>query len=133
MIHGHELREVYWLEGWYRVEGSKGEKKWDNYDSIIDKIYFKEKNGFHGTLGNFFRSTSRIKEILRKWVLAPCLHSSKAAIIFFYRSLTLFKISFEEKIHWEINQPTEHHHHHHHQQILKLPKLSLRSLLMLTG
>ena len=38
-IHGHELR---WGNdgggGWYRAEGNKGEKKWDNCNSIINKI-----------------------------------------------------------------------------------------------
>ena len=45
MTHGHELRgkECGW-EGVSRVEGHKEEKKWDNYNSIINKIYFKNKN-----------------------------------------------------------------------------------------
>ena len=29
--------------GGYRAEGVKGEKKMDNYNSIINKIYFKEE------------------------------------------------------------------------------------------
>ena len=29
--------------GGYRVEGDKGEKKWDNCNSIINKICFKNK------------------------------------------------------------------------------------------
>ena len=28
--------------GGYRAEGHKGEKKWDNCNSIINKIYFKK-------------------------------------------------------------------------------------------
>ena len=41
--HGYELR---WRNaggkgGGYRAEGNKGEKKWDNCNSII-KIYFKQ-------------------------------------------------------------------------------------------
>ena len=41
MTHGLELRGGV-LEGeGCRVEGGKGEKKWDNYKSIINKIYFK--------------------------------------------------------------------------------------------
>ena len=42
MTHGHELR---WgmLEGMGdRAERDKGEKKWDNCNSIINKIYFKK-------------------------------------------------------------------------------------------
>ena len=40
MTHGHELRgRGYWWEGGCRAEGNKGEKKWDNYNSIINKIY----------------------------------------------------------------------------------------------
>ena len=39
MTHGHELR---WGNaggrGGYRAEGNKGEKKWDNFNSIIHKI-----------------------------------------------------------------------------------------------
>ena len=29
-------------EGVCRPQGNKGEKKWDNYNSIIKKIYFKK-------------------------------------------------------------------------------------------
>ena len=40
MTHGHELRG--WGECWrkwgYQVEAGKGEK-WDNYNSIMNKIY----------------------------------------------------------------------------------------------
>ena len=41
MTNGHELRwgECWW-EGWCREEGQKGEKNWDNYNSIINKITF---------------------------------------------------------------------------------------------
>ena len=39
--HGHELRGGWCWEGDCRVEGDKGEKKWDNCDSIINKIYLK--------------------------------------------------------------------------------------------
>ena len=42
MTHGHGLR---WGNdvgmGGYRVEGNKGEAKWDNYNSIINKIHLK--------------------------------------------------------------------------------------------
>ena len=40
MIHRHELRGG--REG-YMAEGDKGEKKWDNYNSVINKIYLKRK------------------------------------------------------------------------------------------
>ena len=47
MNHGHELRwqkdGVCVGEGSYRVEMNKGEKKWDNYNSVINKIYLKRK------------------------------------------------------------------------------------------
>ena len=40
MTHGHELS---WGNdggrGRYRAEGNKGEKKWDNCNSIINKIH----------------------------------------------------------------------------------------------
>ena len=40
--HGHEVMEgdvgVRWYAGW---RGIKGRKKWDNCNSIINKIYFK--------------------------------------------------------------------------------------------
>ena len=43
MIHGHELRWEHagwrWGTGW---RGIKGRKKWDNYNSIINKIFLKE-------------------------------------------------------------------------------------------
>ena len=40
MIHGHELRRgEWWWEVGYKVERSKWEKKWDNCNSIINKIY----------------------------------------------------------------------------------------------
>ena len=40
--HGHKLRggECGWEE-WCRAEGNK-EGKWNNYNSIINKIYFKK-------------------------------------------------------------------------------------------
>ena len=31
------------MGGGYRAEGNKGEKKWDNCNSIINKIYLKKK------------------------------------------------------------------------------------------
>ena len=42
--HGHELRRgECWWEGGCRAERNKGEKKeWNNYNSIIDKIYLKK-------------------------------------------------------------------------------------------
>ena len=43
MTHGHELRwgngGGRWGIGW---RGKKGKKKWDTYNSIINKIYFKK-------------------------------------------------------------------------------------------
>ena len=43
MTHGHELS---WGNacgiGGNKEEGNKGEKKWDNCDSIINKIYFRK-------------------------------------------------------------------------------------------
>ena len=46
MIHGHELRRegVRMLVGECRVERTKGRKKWNNCNSIINKIYFKNLN-----------------------------------------------------------------------------------------
>ena len=46
MTHGHELR---WGNaggrGGYRAEGNKGErKKWDNCNSLINKIFYILKN-----------------------------------------------------------------------------------------
>ena len=32
------------VEGRYRAEGSKGEKKWDKYYSVTNKIYVKKEN-----------------------------------------------------------------------------------------
>ena len=45
VTHGNELkgRECGW-EAVCRAEGNKGEKKWDNCNSIINKIYLKRKN-----------------------------------------------------------------------------------------
>ena len=40
MIHGYELRRGTLVAGGCTVEGNKGEKKWDNYNNIINKIYF---------------------------------------------------------------------------------------------
>ena len=37
MTHGHKLRAI----GGCWEEGNKGEKKWDNCNSIINKIYLK--------------------------------------------------------------------------------------------
>ena len=43
MTHGHELTKVgdCWWEWGYREEGNKGEKKLDNCNNIINKIYLK--------------------------------------------------------------------------------------------
>ena len=38
MTHGHELNRGMLVGGGYRPKGNKGEKKWDNCNSII-KIY----------------------------------------------------------------------------------------------
>ena len=44
MTHGHELRgEKCWREGSAGQSKTKGRKKWDNCNSIINKIYFKKK------------------------------------------------------------------------------------------
>ena len=42
MIHGYELRRGTLVAGGCTVEGNKGEKKWDNCNSIINKIYLKK-------------------------------------------------------------------------------------------
>ena len=40
----HELRGWGMLvEGGYKTDGSKGETKWDNYNSVTNKIYFKKE------------------------------------------------------------------------------------------
>ena len=41
MIHGHELSGGGILEGEGVQVQDKGEKKWDKYNSIINKIYLK--------------------------------------------------------------------------------------------
>ena len=42
MTHGRELSgNGVLVGGWCRMEGDKGEKKWHNYNSIINKIYEK--------------------------------------------------------------------------------------------
>ena len=42
MTNGHELREWgYFWEGWCKAEVNKREKKRDNCNSIINKIYLK--------------------------------------------------------------------------------------------
>ena len=45
--------------GGYRAEGNKGEKKWDNCNTIISKIYFKKEGrvevGRGGKMGTFGR------------------------------------------------------------------------------
>ena len=44
MTHGHELKGWGMLVGeWYRAEGNKEEKKWDNCNSITNNIYLKNK------------------------------------------------------------------------------------------
>ena len=41
IVHGHELKGGgYGWEGVRRAEGNKARKKWDNCNSIINKIYF---------------------------------------------------------------------------------------------
>ena len=42
MNHGGEGS---WWEGGAGWRGIKGRKKWDNYNSIINKIYFKKSAG----------------------------------------------------------------------------------------
>ena len=41
MTHGQVLKGENAGGRWYRVEGGKGRKKWDNCNSIISKIYLK--------------------------------------------------------------------------------------------
>ena len=44
MTHGHELRwGVVGGNGGYRVEAGKGGKIWDNCNSIINRMYLKNK------------------------------------------------------------------------------------------
>ena len=43
VTHGHELLgEEFWWKGGSGQRGIKGRKKWDNYNSIINKIYLKK-------------------------------------------------------------------------------------------
>ena len=44
-----KVRE-WWREGVYRVEENKGEKKCDECNSIINKIYFKKEEKFYELL-----------------------------------------------------------------------------------
>ena len=46
MTHGHELRGEGWKEGVTGQKRIKGREKWDNYNSIINKIYLKIKKEF---------------------------------------------------------------------------------------
>ena len=48
MTCGHKLRWGMMVGGWYGAKGIKGEK-WENCNSIMNKIYFKENNrhSFH--------------------------------------------------------------------------------------
>ena len=43
MTHGHELRGEGWKEGVTGQKRIKGREKWDNCNSIINKIYLKIK------------------------------------------------------------------------------------------
>ena len=43
MTHGHELRAGMLVGGGCMAEEDKGRKKWDNCDSIINKICLEEK------------------------------------------------------------------------------------------
>ena len=43
VTHGHELRWGMMVGGGYRVDENKGERKWDNCNSIINKIYIKKE------------------------------------------------------------------------------------------
>ena len=43
MTHGQELKGRMLLGGECRAGGNKGEKKWNNCNSIINKIYLKIK------------------------------------------------------------------------------------------
>ena len=54
MTHGYELKAggggtECWWEAWCRVEWNKGEKKWDDCNGIINKIYLKKKKN-HSSL-----------------------------------------------------------------------------------
>ena len=52
MTHGHELRRGMLAGGGYRAEGNKREKKkWNNCNSIINKIYFKKREVQMGSYG----------------------------------------------------------------------------------
>ena len=42
ITHGYELGGVL-VGGKYRMEGNKGEKKWDNCNGIVNKIYLKKE------------------------------------------------------------------------------------------
>ena len=47
--HGHELRGEWWWEWGAGQSWRKGRKKWDNYNSIMNKIYLKKtKTGNKG-------------------------------------------------------------------------------------
>ena len=51
MTHGHELRWRMLVGGGVHGRGElRGEKKWDNYNSIINKIYLKISAGFYQML-----------------------------------------------------------------------------------
>ena len=58
MTHGHELR--WGNDGGRRdkVEGNNGGEEWDNYNSIINKIYLKNKQSQ--------KTTHRVKENIYK-------------------------------------------------------------------
>ena len=43
MTHGHELKGVMLVGGGTGCRGIKGRKKWNNYNSIINKMYLKIK------------------------------------------------------------------------------------------
>ena len=53
MTHGHELRGDMVVGGGYRAEANKGEKKWDNRNSIINKIHLKIKTNILDSLENY--------------------------------------------------------------------------------
>ena len=51
--HEHKLKwENAGGRAGYRVEGNKGEKKWDNCNNIINKIYFKNNNNSNSTVSS---------------------------------------------------------------------------------
>ena len=68
MTHGYELKAggggtECWWEAWCRVEWNKGEKKWDDCNGIINKIYLKKKKeSFFTSLSSSSMEKSQVKK-----------------------------------------------------------------------